>query len=1100
MGNTYSFLIDKLDAFIRKYYNNLLIRGGIYALTILLLAYLSFALLEYFGQFSSAVRTVFFFSFLLLLLFVVYRFIFTPVAGLLRIGSRISHDQASKIIGDHFPEVSDKLLNTLQLHMQAETESNALLLASIEQRSEELKPVPFVQAINFKDNIRYLRYLAIPIGALVLILFINASIVKDSTVRLLQYNQEFEPQAPFNFVLLNNKLKGLQNDDLQFKLQMKGDVIPAEVFIELNGNRYKMLAKGNGNFTHEVKNLQRNFDFQFWADDFYSEKREFEVLAKPLLSGFVVQLDYPNYTGLPDEEIKNTGDLNLPEGTQVKWQFITRNTDYLKMDFGDTSFILKETKANTYRYDRKFFSSSNYYLKTGNKRAESNDSVLYRISVSPDRKPLIDVEEKKDSLDLKVRYFVGELNDDHGFTRLRFVYRKVGGNDTVVSLPVDKKRKEQQFYHIWSLDELNLKPGDKVEYYFEVWDNDGIHGPKATRSQSRLYEVPTEKEIKKDVEEQSEKLKKKMKEAIRESKDINKEIKDLKRKLLEKKQLEWQEKKQLDQLLDRQKKLEKKVDEIKKQNQQKNAKENEFTPQQKEILKKQKELEKLFNELFNDELKKMMEELKKLMEEQNKEKLQEELDKMQLEEKELNKQLDRMLEMYKKMEVEQNLEKQIEKMKDLAEEQEKLAEETEKEETPTEELKEKQDSLNKAFEELKEDMEKTDSLNKELEDPLDMEMPKEEMDDIQQDMKEGSENLELKKKGKAGKSQRDAAKKMKSLSDKMSAMMQEMDKEQQAEDYETLRSILENLVQLSFDQEELMKEFEQAKSYNPQYIDLVQRQKKVKDDMRHVEDSLLALSKRVIQLSNYINAEVGKINMNLRRAMEELSERHTNQARINQQYSMTSMNNLAVMLSEVLKNMQEDMMESSGGGGGGKAKSKPKSGNSKNLKKMKKMQKQLGDELKKMKDGMKKGDQPGSKEWAKKAAQQEAIRRMLEGLKKQLQEEGKGKEAGDLQKTIDEMEKLEKDLVNKRLNLESLKRQEDIETRLLEHEKAERERDQDDQRKSNEGKQFDRKLPPELEEYLKQKEKESELLKTIPPKLRPYYKEKTREYFRNIAR
>src|SRR5690606_31904973 len=120
-------------------------------------------------------------------------------------------------------------------------------------------------------------------------------------------------------------------------------------------------------------------------------------------------------------------------------------------------------------------------------------------------------------------------------------------------------------------------------------------------------------------------------------------------------------------------------------------------------------------------------------------------------------------------------------------------------------------------------------------------------------------------------------------------------------------------------------------------------------------------------------------------------------------------------------------------------------------------------------------------------------------MKKQMQQEGKGKEAGELQKTIDEMEKIEKDLVNKRLNLETLKRQKDIETRLLEHEKAERERDQDKKRESKEGKQQERKVPPALEEYLKQKERENELLKNVPPELRPYYKEKIREYFRSIS-
>jgi len=293
-----------------------------------------------------------------------------------------------------------------------------------------------------------------------------------------------------------------------------------------------------------------------------------------------------------------------------------------------------------------------------------------------------------------------------------------------------------------------------------------------------------------------------------------------------------------------------------------------------------------------------------------------------------------------------------------------------------------------------------------------------------------------------------------------------------------------------------MDDLAKTSGYNPQYVELVQRQKKVRDDARIVEDSLLALSKRALVLKSYINKEMGKINDNLNKSLRLLAAREVRNATVTQQYTMTSMNNLAVMLSEILKNMQDDMMSMSGSGGSSSKKSKPKKGDTK---KMKEMQEQLGKELQKMKGEQEGGSEPGSKEWAQMAAKQEMIRRMLQAMKKQMQEEGNGKEAGELQKTIDEMEKLEKDLVNKKLNLETMRRQQEIETRMLEHERAEKQREQDNKRESKEGTQIERPLPPELEEYLRQKERENELLKTLPPELRPYYKEKIREYFRNIS-
>jgi hypothetical protein len=81
-----------------------------------------------------------------------------------------------------------------------------------------------------------------------------------------------------------------------------------------------------------------------------------------------------------------------------------------------------------------------------------------------------------------------------------------------------------------------------------------------------------------------------------------------------------------------------------------------------------------------------------------------------------------------------------------------------------------------------------------------------------------------------------------------------------------------------------------------------------------------------------------------------------------------------------------------------------------------------------------------------------------------------------------------------------MKRQQEILTKLLESEKAEREREQDEQRKSNEAKNQNFSNPSQFLEYKRLKEKELELLNTVSPNLTPYYKEKVNEYFNNVNR
>ena len=97
------------------------------------------------------------------------------------------------------------------------------------------------------------------------------------------------------------------------------------------------------------------------------------------------------------------------------------------------------------------------------------------------------------------------------------------------------------------------------------------------------------------------------------------------------------------------------------------------------------------------------------------------------------------------------------------------------------------------------------------------------------------------------------------------------------------------------------------------------------------------------------------------------------------------------------------------------------------------------------------------------------------------------------------MNKTETDLVNKRISEETINRQQDILTRMLESEKAEKERKWDNKRNAvTAKKQIYSDPPAQLLEFNSQKVQEQELLKTIPASLTPFYKTKVNEYFDNI--
>lgn len=1132
-ANDYQSLIKKLDGFIRKYYKNQLLRGLIYSTGLVLLFFISLTVLEYYAHFNTAIRTVLFYSFIVASGFISVKYIVIPLSKLYKLGQLISYEEAANIIGKHFTNVQDKLLNTLQLQQETSNISNpisniSLLEASINQKIKELKPIEFTSAIDLSENKKYLKYALIPVLLIAVILFSAPSIITDGTKRLVKHADFFEKESPFQFVITNSDLTTVTQQDFELKVNLTGDEVPDNVYVEINGNEYKLEKENIVNFNYLFKNVQKNTSFHLSADGFKSKEYELVALPNPVLLNFDIALGYPKYLNKKDEIVKNTGDLVVPAGTKVSWSFSTKNTDQLRINFNDTSFAVSPVSENSFNYSTRLFKDKVYSVSTANQFLKNKDSVTYIINVIPDAYPQINVEEKKDTTSTKRIYFRGEVKDDYGFNKLTFNYHYITNNDSAAdtdekklttnirAVAINKNLTQDQFYHYWDMNELGVSPGDQIEYYFEIWDNDGVTGSKSSRSQKMIFKAPTLKELDLNTDKNNNKIKDDLLESIDQAKEVQKEISELQRKIAEKKTLSWEEKKKLEDLLDKQKKLQQNVEKIKNENKQNNEQQSEYKQPDEKILEKQKQLEELFDKVMTPELKEKYNELQKLLEKLDKNKVQDALEKMKLENKDLMKELDRNLEIFKQLEFEQKLQKSIEKLDELAKKEDELSKKTEEKNTNAEEQKAKQDELNKEFEEAKKDLKDLEKKNAELEEPKKMENTEPEQEDIKKDMEKSSEQLDKKEKKNASKSQKSAAQKMKKMSEKLSKMQQEMEEEAQSEDIDKLRGILENLLQLSFGQEALMGELSKAKTNDPQFFKINQKQKKLHDDSKMIEDSLVALSKRVPKIQAVVNREISAINMNMEKAIEEIKEaptpsfdgkNHKEEGLSRQQFAMTSINNLALMLNEALMQMQADAKPKDGPPGSGSCKKPGGAGKKPSAAGMRKMQEQLNQQIKKLKEGMEKGgnkpgDKPGkggsgmSQELAQLAAQQEAIRKEFQKMADQINKDGKG--GGGMSKLAEKMEETETDLVNKMISQETINRQEEILTRLLESEKAEKEREMDEKRQSNEAKNETFSNPNEFLEYNRLKEKETELLKTVSPSLNPFYKSKVNQYFNNF--
>lgn len=902
---TFQNIQEKLEQFTRKYYTNELIKGAILFFSIGVLYFLFTLLVEYFLWLNSTGRTFLFWLFVVVEITLFARFIIFPLAKLFKLQKGIDYNQASRIIGNHFPEVSDKLLNVLQLNQNPQ--QSELLLASIEQKSAALQPVPFQNAVNFKTSLRYLKYAAIPI--VIYLLFTvtgNSDIFSGSYTRVVNYNTAYEPPAPFSFFVVNKDLKAIENKPFTLKVGVAGNVLPENVLIEFNGESYYLQPSGNGQFQYTFLQPTSTTEFRLKANAVTSKTYQLQVLPVPSLVSFEMFLDYPTYTGKGDEVLKSTGNATIPEGTKVIWKLNTRQTDRVKLKTSDTTYLFQNEKT-AFELQKNVYSRLDYEISTSNEQLPDYESLAFRLQVIKDQYPEIAVEAKQDTVNPQIIYYRGRLSDDYGLSKLQLVYHPENDekNKKTVPLPVNKTNFDQ-FLYVFPGD-LPLQEGAAYTYYFEVFDNDGVNGAKSSKSSSFSFRKLTKDELEKQQLKDQNQTIQNLDKQLQNFEEQKQALEELTKTQKQKTELNWNDKQKLEEFIKRQKQQEEMMmnfSEKLKDNLEEFQKENEEEDKFKEQLKERLEE----NEKKAQENEKLLDELEKLKDKLEKEDLIEKLEQISKQNKNQQRNLEQLLELTKRYYVERKAQKLNEELQKMAEEQEKLANSPEEENTV-----EKQQELNEKFDAYREEMKELQEENKKLQKPLDIpdnRFDEMEVQDLQQDAKE---NLEQNQQQDAQEKQKDAAKKMLQMTQQMAMQMMSGGAQQAQEDADMLRQILDNLVIFSHGQEDLMSVFKTISYRHPDFGKKLVQQHDLKLNFQHIDDSLFALALRNPMIGSRVNELISEASYHIEKAIENFPDNKFSHGISSQQYTVTAANDLAVLLDNALENMQ---MQMSGAGQG----------------------------------------------------------------------------------------------------------------------------------------------------------------------------------------
>ncbi|MFY0602399.1 MAG: DUF4175 family protein [Flavobacteriaceae bacterium] len=1087
----------KLHQFYRKFYTNQLIKGAIFFLVLGFLFAFSTLYVEYFLWLKPLGRTILFLLFVSVELFLLFKFIIVSLFKLVGVQKGISFKEASRIIGSHFPEVQDKLLNILQL--KESNHQTDLLLASIDQKSKELQPIAFTKAIDFNKNKKYAAYILIPVMIwLVSLVSGTNKALSESFARVVDFNTEYLPPAPFSFVLTNSNLDVIQGKSLEVNFNTAGSFVPFETKIFFDNQQYFLKNKGQGQFSFTFSDIQKTISFYVSSNGVESKTYTVNVIKAPIIQNMTLDFEYPTYLKKKKEKIQNITNLTVPEGTRLTWKINTSETDEVIFINQEKKDLFIEKENQEFEYKKRILKPLNYQIASSNKNLKEYEKLGFSINVVKDEYPRINVKSSLDSISNRELLFMGQISDDYGLKKLQAVFYNQANPEQkqTQQIAINKSNIQTFFYEL--ADSLLQDKGVVYELFFQVYDNDGVNGSKKTVSKTFSFKNRSEDEVQQELLQEQKEYINKLENSIQNQKQQQKELDQIQKNLKNKKEVNWNDKKKIENFIKRQenyKDMMKRQTDKMQENLSEKKEINETLQNKKEALKKRiEELKKL------EKQQKLLDELEKIAKKLNKEELIKKAKELAQQNKQQEKSLERILELTKRFYVEQKTMQIADKLDKLSKKQDTLNNDAMK-------ALDQQKNINKEFKEIEKELKELEKDNEKLKEPMKIPEMEDLKEEINKETEKAKENLSQQKKERAKKNQKKASRKMKQMSQQMQQSMMDMQGEQMEENLDDLRKILENLVTFSFQQEDLMNIFDRTSSDHPEFGKNLKKQNEIKTYFEHIDDSLYMLSMRMPTLSTKIQDDLSAAHFNLGQSLENFAERRFTSGVSNQRYVMTAANNLADFLSNLLNNMQNSMSPSSGQGKkGGKSFSLPdliqkQQGLSKKMEKGQKKGQKKGDgkkgekgEKPKGKDGKEgkggEGEEQMNEELYQIFKEQSQLREQLQNAIKQS-----GGKNGDAKRALKTMEQLENEILEKGFNAATLQKMKNLEYQLLKLDKAAFEQGLEKKRKSTANKN----------EAVKRKIKEltlkklfynqTEILNRQSLPLQQNFKKKVRKYF-----
>ncbi len=1121
-------LKERIDKTRRAMYRQKLFTAGLKTFSVVGLLGTIFVLVESMAEFDSQTRTILFYTYIILSTVIGIWLMWKPLlrfpalpAGRLGMLKPHSDREVARMIGGKFEKIADRLENALDLSELLKngdfSVSPELIEVALEHFGKSTTGINFSNTISFTLVRRLARTVSAVALTVIAFVVIPGTPFHDAANRMWNYEEEFKPVPVFSISVTPGNVDVVKGASVTVQAKiipvLNEQTAPNEITLLYSEEGVDVVetitlrSDSARQFRYVFPPMKQTTQYHLAAGKIASDKYNITVVDRPFIRSLAVTLIPPNYTKLKRETLEeNIGDILALPGTTIVWNIIpSKDIAAASVVFKDGSDIPLKKNGENYSAEFSTIHPTSYYIELEDAKGNTNQHIIeYKIDMLTDEYPTISILSPGKNIDvteamvLPMEFKVG---DDFSVSKLQLSFRLIESKYGVTEktfgaiIPFDTvNTKDEIINFFWDLSLLGLVPEDVVEYYAEVQDNDAVNGPKTTKTQTYLIRLPSMEEVFADAGKTHEDAAKTLEESLKEAQELKKDLEELSNDMKRNQQMDWQKQKKVEEIVKKYEEIQKKIDNVNKsvdemtQNLQRN---NTLS---KETLEKYLELQKTLQELNSPEFQQAMKRMQEAMQNVSPDQLREAMQQAQFNEEQFRQSIERTMKLLKRIQIEQKVDELLKRAEAMKQAQEDVNKQTEQlkenDSQQANELAQQQDEINKQLSDVQKEL---NDLQKKMEE-FPKEMPTDKLEDAQQAandrdmqnaMKQSSQQLRSQQPMSAMKAQQQASSGIGEMQQQLSELQEQLLNNQMQQTMNALRKSMQDLLQLSQQQEQLKNQSRTLDPNSQQFREMAQQQQNLQGDLNNVANALTELSQQSFVVTPEMGKQIGRAMGQMQQAMNGIEQRNGQAASALQHEAMASLNKAATQMQQAMQSMQQQ-----GGQGGGSLMQQ--------LRGMAMQQQQINMQTQQI--GKQEGtSQQHMQEMGRLARQQDAVRKSLEQLQREAQgTPEKNKVMGDLNKIADEMKEVVEQLQQSEINPNTMQQQERILSRLLQAQRSMRERDFEQKRKATTGISQTRRNPAELSAQTNDSRLQKDLQRAQEAGYSKDYLELIRKYYETI--